>query len=51
MNYYHNNISPLDNRYASKITDVINCFSEYALIKNRFLIEIDWIIFLFTNHS
>ena len=51
MNYYHNNISPLDNRYASKITDVINCFSEYALIRNRFLIEIDWIIYLCTNHS
>ena len=51
MNYYHNNISPLDNRYVSKIEDVINCFSEYALIRNRFLIEIDWIIYLCTNHS
>ena len=51
MIYYHNNISPLDNRYASKITDVINCFSEFALIRNRFLIEIDWIIYLCTNHS
>ena len=51
MNYYHNNISPLDNRYALKIKDVINCFSEYALIRNRFLIEIDWLIYLCTNHS
>lgn len=44
-----NNISPLDNRYSSKIENVRANFSEFALIKIRFEIEIDWIIYLCTN--
>ncbi len=39
-------ISPLDNRYAEKIVDLANNFSETNLNKTRFEIEIDWIIFL-----
>jgi len=51
MDYSHNNISPLDNRYQKKIIELTNVFSEHALIKTRFIIEIDWIIFLCSNHS
>ena len=46
MKFKHNNISPLDNRYSSKIIDTRLCFSEAALIKLRFIIEIDWLIYL-----
>ena len=51
MDYNHNNISPLDNRYQNKISELREVFSEYALIKTRFVIEIDWLIFLCRNHS
>ena len=50
MKYSHNNLSPLDNRYRDKISDITECFSEYALIKIRFVIEIEWLIFLCTNY-
>ena len=46
MKFEHNNISPLDSRYASKIPDIRSCFSEHALIQTRFNIEIDWFIYL-----
>ena len=46
MKYDHNNISPLDNRYANKIPDIRNTFSEHTLIKTRFIIEINWILYL-----
>ena len=46
MKFEHNNISPLDNRYASKIVDTRACFSEAELIKKRFIIEIDWLVYL-----
>ena len=49
MSNNFNNISPLDNRYSSKIETVRTNFSEFALIKIRFEIEIDWIIYLCTN--
>jgi len=51
MDYNHNNISPLDNRYKNKILDLREVFSEHALVKTRFIIEIDWLIFLCSNHS
>ena len=51
MDYSHNNISPLDNRYQKKIIELTKIFSEHALVKTRFIIEIDWIIFLCSNHS
>ncbi len=43
---YQQLISPLDNRYAEKIADLANNFSESNLNKTRVEIEIDWIIFL-----
>ena len=46
MKFDHNNISPLDSRYAEKIAPIRESFSEKALIKTRFLIEINWLIFL-----
>ena len=42
-------ISPLDNRYSKKITELANNFSESNLNKTRLEIEIDWIIFLSTH--
>ena len=50
MNYTHNNISPLDNRYIEKVDELRKIFSEHALIKTRFIIEIDWLIFLCKNY-
>lgn len=49
MKYDHDNISPLDNRYANKISDFRHNFSESALIKIRFEIEVEWLLFLCTN--
>lgn len=46
MKYKHNNISPLDNRYSLKILDTRACFSEHELVKQRFIIEIEWLIYL-----
>ena len=46
MKFEHNNISPLDSRYAEKIVPIREAFSEKALIKTRFIIEIDWLLFL-----
>ena len=40
-----NSISPLDGRYATKLRDLEQHFSEFALIKNRVLVEINWLIF------
>ena len=42
-------ISPVDGRYASKTEDLRSVFSEYALIKQRVLVEISWLIFLAKN--
>ena len=46
MKFDHNNLSPLDNRYSSKIEDIRSIFSEYSLLKTRFIIEINWLLFL-----
>jgi len=46
MKFDHNNISPLDSRYAKKIFNFRENFSESELIKIRFEIEIEWILFL-----
>ena len=46
MKFDHNNISPLDNRYLSRISDIRDIFSEHGLIKTRFIIEINWLLFL-----
>lgn len=39
-------ISPIDGRYRSKTEQLSNYFSEYALIKYRVLVEIEYFIFL-----
>ncbi|HKJ04486.1 MAG TPA: adenylosuccinate lyase [Geopsychrobacteraceae bacterium] len=39
-------ISPIDGRYASKVTELGECFSEYALLKNRVKVEVMWLIAL-----
>ena len=49
MKFDHDNISPLDSRYASKISTLRQNFSESALIKIRFDIEIEWILYLCTQ--
>ena len=36
-------LSPLDGRYESKITELKEYFSEYALIKYRVAVEIHWL--------
>ena len=46
-----NSISPLDGRYASKLNDLEQYFSEFALIKNRVLVEINWLIFMSRTKS
>ena len=46
MKFEHNNISPLDNRYFNKISEHREAFSEKSLIKTRFIIEINWLLFL-----
>jgi adenylosuccinate lyase len=38
--------SPIDGRYRNQTVDLSNYFSEYALIKYRLLIEIEYYIFL-----
>ena len=40
------NISPIDGRYKNKTRDLENYFSEYALIKYRLYVEIEWLIFI-----
>ncbi len=38
-----NALSPLDGRYQSKVDPLRAYFSEYALIKNRALVEVEWL--------
>ena len=49
MKFDHDNISPLDSRYAAKISDSRKNFSESSLIKIRFEIELEWLIYLCTK--
>ena len=37
-------ISPIDGRYASKVTPLTECFSEYALMRNRVKVEVMWLL-------
>lgn len=39
-------ISPIDGRYAAKVSELGECFSEYALFKNRVKVEVIWLIAL-----
>ena len=38
-----NALSPLDGRYQSKLDPLRPCFSEYALIRHRMLVEVEWL--------
>jgi adenylosuccinate lyase len=49
MNKNFNNISPLDNRYSGKIEPTRANFSEGSLVKIRYTIEIQWLIFICVN--
>ena len=52
FNFYMNTlsaISPLDGRYRKKIEPLANYFSEYALIKYRVWVEIEYFIALNTE--
>jgi len=39
-------ISPIDGRYGSKVKELTECFSEYALIRNRVKVEVLWLLAL-----
>src|SRR3989338_5692564 len=39
-------ISPLDGRYRGRISQLESYFSEYALIRYRLFVELEWFIFL-----
>lgn len=41
-------ISPIDGRYKETTKDIRNYFNEYHLIKNRIVVEIEWIKKLFS---
>ena len=40
------NISPIDGRYNQKVSEFVNYFSEYALIKYRLFVELSWLKFI-----
>ena len=46
MNNSINNLSPLDGRYSQKVSEITQLFSEKALIHKRFIIEIEWLLFV-----
>ncbi len=39
-------ISPIDGRYAGKVSALTECFSEYALVRNRVRVEVLWLLAL-----
>ncbi len=39
-------ISPIDGRYGSKVKELTECFSEYALLRNRVKVEVLWLLAL-----
>jgi len=43
------NISPIDGRYKQQLNNVRASFSEYAYIRNRLQVEIEYLIFLSKN--
>jgi len=44
-------LSPLDGRYAAKVRPLQEHFSEYALIRERVAIEIEWLVALASERS
>ncbi len=47
MEEYMLNISPIDGRYYQETEEVRKYFSEYHLIENRIIVEIEWLKKLF----
>lgn len=43
-------VSPIDGRYAARTTHLRDCFSEFALIRERVRIEVRWLVAL-AEHS
>ncbi len=39
-------LSPLDGRYSSKLSEIRSLFSDFALTKNRVLVEVEYVLFL-----
>jgi len=39
-------LSPLDGRYAAQVADLRRYFSEFALMRYRFRVEIEWLIYV-----
>jgi adenylosuccinate lyase len=39
-------VSPLDGRYAPQVRELVDCFSEYALFRNRVKVEVLWLLAL-----
>ena len=46
-----NNLSPLDGRYSNKISEITQLFNEKALIQKRFIVEIEWLLFVLNESS
>ena len=44
-------VTPIDGRYQSQIKSLANYFSEFALIKTRVEIEIEWLLLLSNSRS
>jgi adenylosuccinate lyase len=44
-------ITPIDGRYASQTKFLANYFSEFALIKTRVEVEVEWLLLLSKNKS
>jgi len=46
-----NNLSPLDGRYSNKISEIAILFNEKALIQKRFIVEIEWLLYVLNESS
>ena len=46
-----NNLSPLDGRYSNKISEITQLFNEKALIQKRFIVEIEWLLYVLNESS
>ena len=46
-----NALSPLDGRYQAKLDPLRPCFSEFALIRHRALVEVEWLKALASEHT
>lgn len=44
-------ITPLDGRYAAQLGGLANCLSEWALIKRRVEVEVEWLLEMASRHE